>query len=583
MKNKRSLIKQIKEYKGRSFFVRNLLIIIAFAMIPVMLTSAFFYKGTTSSISREISRINDNYLQSVGAILDNTVREAEIFAIQTAIHEDVSSLVFASSLDSNMLSIQQSVKDYIKNYIYIYDYIHSVYVYTEKSDLIIENQITNKIDSHEDLGWYHYYQNASPKTSATVIRKWRDKYPYIISVIRPIGDEYGKLGCVVVNLDISKIILSTRKVVEEAENILLISDDDNRIIFSEKDTHVYGNRGIDEFKSKNYVEIDGNRYLVSTRKSGLYSWNYMLLSSNEYFDQFAKGQISYTAIIIVLLFLAVIISSFVISIYSYRPIRKILSVVDTSEEVSRIETANTEGDEISYILREVKNKQTRNEELESELKLRMLLLNKSQTYALQAQINPHFLNNVMETINWISVDTIGEGNKVSEILKPLSALLSISADTENYLISIDDEMRHVNIYTYIASVIYGDRINFTWKINPEIAQYKIVKFTLQPIIENAITHGIKPKRRNGTIAIEGDFTDDGIRFLVKDDGVGISDDLIADIRKELEDENIHKKSHLGINNVNQRIKLVFGSHYGLKINSDCDGGTIVEINIPKVI
>jgi len=583
MSTKQSFVKQIKEYKGRSFFVRNLLIVVVLAMLPVMLTSIVFYRNTSDSISGEISRNNDNYLQTVAAILDNTVRESELFAIQTAIHDDVSSLVFASAEDEKMLNIQQFVKDYIKNYIYIYDYIHSVYVYTEKSNLIIENQVTMHYDDHEDKDWYHYYRNTPTKKSTVVLRKWRGRYPYVISVIRPIGDEYGKLGCVVVNLDISKIILSTRRVVKEAENLLLLADESNRVLYSESGQSVYLNMNIDTMQKGNAIHIDGDKYLVSKRSSGLYDWNYILLSSNSYYEEFARGQISYAVVIVLLLFFAVIISSFVISLYSYRPIRRILSVVDTSKEVSRIETANTEGDEISYIVKEFKNKLTRNEELESELKLRMLLLNKAQTYALQAQINPHFLNNVMETVNWLSVDLLGDENKVSEILKPLSVLLSISADSEDYLIPIEEEMRHVNIYTYIASLIYGDKTNFTWNINPEIVEYKIVKFTLQPIIENAITHGIKPKRGKGTITIVGDFAEEGIRFTIKDDGVGIEETLLASIREELADENIHKKAHLGLNNVNQRLKLVFGAHYGIAVDRCPDGGTVIEIRIPKVI
>ncbi len=579
MKNKKDTALQLGAFRGRSFFVRNLLIILAFAMIPVIITSVFFYKSTTKSIDNEISRVNDNLLQSISAIVDNTVRDAEIFAVQTSLQDSVNSLAFAGLGDSNMLTVQQNVKDYIKNYIYIYDYIHSVYIYSEKSNLVIENQVTMDFDNHEDAYWYDVYKNTPVKTSAIVHRRWKERYPVIISVIRPIGEEYGKMGCVVVNLDISKILLSTRNVINRNDNVVLLRHE-GEVFYSERENYEYMNLSLDS--KKDIVEISGKDYAVSERKSKIYDWNYVLLSTNSYSKQFANGQFGYMALVLFLLIVAVIISTIVISLYSYRPIRKILSVVDTSEEVSRIETANTEGDEISYIVKQFKNKESRNEELESELKLRMLLLNKAQTYALQAQINPHFLNNVMDTLNWLCMDLLGEENKITEIVKPLSVLLSISADTETYLIPIEEELRHVNIYTYIATIIYGQRLNFSWNINPDIMQYKILKFTLQPLIENSISHGVKPKRRSGTITIDGDFHGDGIRFVVRDDGVGIAEDVLRSIRKELADENIHKKNHLGINNVNQRLKLVFGSEFGLSIYNADSGGAVIEVNMPKV-
>lgn len=562
--------------------MRNLAIIIALATIPILIMSVFYYKSTTKSIGEEISSANDNYLKSVAAIVDATVHSSEIFAIQTSINDSVINLAFTSLEDNSILKIQGEVMNYIKNYIYIYDYIHSAYIYTEKSNLVIENQVIMDLEDHEDKGWYEYYSKTPVKKSAIISRDWRGKYPSIVTIIRPIGDEYGKIGCVVVNLDISSIIKNSRAVVETRDDIIVITDSQNKVVFSEQEKWELSASDIKNIVKADKTKIAGSEYLVSRKNSEFYDWNYIMLFSNEYYSQFAKEQFGYSMVIIIALILAVIICSFIMSLHSYQPIRKILGTIDTSEEVNRIETANTEGDEISYIVKMFKEKESLKEELEAELKYRMLLLNKAQTYALQAQINPHFLNNVMETINWLSIDLLGEKNKISDIIKPLSVLFSIGADTESYLVSVEEELRHVNIYTYISSVIYGDKINFSWNINPDIMQYKTLKFTLQPLIENAITHGIKPKRRKGTISIEGDFHNESIRFVIKDDGVGIKQNVLEEINNELQDENIHKKSHLGINNVNQRLKLVFGQQCSLKVYNSDDSGAVVEIYIPKV-
>lgn len=571
-------LRYIKEFRHKSLFFKNLVIINILALIPISVSIMFFYSATTKNITNEISRANANYFQSVITMFDNTIKASEDFAVQTCINDKVISLALSQVTDENIYKLQQEVKDYIKNFVYINDYIHSIYIYTERNHMIIENQVILNVDDHVDNGWYKYYEETECGRSIAVGRKYNGRYPEIISVIRPIGDD-GKLGCVVVNSDISKVINLSGNSTKNVENMFLLQDEKGDIFYSELKKENTVNL---KSYNKNLIKINDKEYFFTKQHSGKYKWDFIMLSSNSYYKEFAAEQLGYALLIIWLLIIMVIITSLITAVLSYKPIRNLMLKIDANDIVGSKKSNNGQENEISYILRKFNSKKERTEELESELKFRMLLLNNAQTHVLQAQINPHFLNNAMDVINWMSIDLLGENNSIAEIIRPLSALLSICSDTENYIIKIKEEMHHANIYTYMANIVYENNINFVWRINPEITEYKIIKFTLQPIIENSIIHGIRRKRKSGTILIEGDFCDEGIKFNIRDDGVGISAEMLKKLETEFHDENIYRKNHLGLNNVNQRIKLVFGSQYGLKVGNNDTVGANIEIVIPKI-
>ena len=129
---------------------------------------------------------------------------------------------------------------------------------------------------------------------------------------------------------------------------------------------------------------------------------------------------------------------------------------------------------------------------------------------------------------------------------------------------------------------YGEDLNFIWDIEQGADEYKIPKLTLQPLLENSITHGIKPKKGKGEIKIEGRFCDEGICFVVSDDGVGMTPEELEKVRNSLENFDVLSGDCIGLKNVNQRIKLFFGGEYGIKIDSEKNKGTRVTIVIPKV-
>lgn len=209
-------------------------------------------------------------------------------------------------------------------------------------------------------------------------------------------------------------------------------------------------------------------------------------------------------------------------------------------------------------------------------------LKKMELKLLQAQINPHFLYNTLDTIIWMA-----EGNKSEEVIDIVQALSSFFRTTlskGNDMIAIRDEIEHIRSYLTIQKIRYRDILDYEIEADEDIMDDRVLKLTLQPIVENALYHGIKNKREGGKISIGAyKMNDDRIVFEVDDNGIGIEEDKLFRIQQEIENEcesSVVKDSGFGLSNVNRRLRLNYGRDFGIKIKSLYKEGTKVTVVIP---
>lgn len=210
-------------------------------------------------------------------------------------------------------------------------------------------------------------------------------------------------------------------------------------------------------------------------------------------------------------------------------------------------------------------------------------LKKSEFKAMQAQINPHFLYNTLDAIVW----TAEAGNKeeVVNIAKYLSDFFRVALSKGKEWILIKEELLHVGSYLSIQKVRYRDILEYSIDVDPGIMSMRILKLTLQPIVENALYHGLKNKRGGGYIMITGKKLDrENLVFEVSDNGIGMSANELVKLIKEINkpQSEIDMKTGFGLKNINQRIKLYYGSQYGITVTSEFMNGTTVRVLIPVV-
>ncbi len=208
-----------------------------------------------------------------------------------------------------------------------------------------------------------------------------------------------------------------------------------------------------------------------------------------------------------------------------------------------------------------------------------LLKQKAELKSLRMQINPHFLYNSLESINWMA--RIRGIPEVGKMVKALGDLMRSSIGGEDF-ITIEEEIRNIENYLTIQKFRYGDKVSVEISIDPKIRKLKIPKLILQPIVENAIIHGIENKVGNGRIAITGKDNDGKILLQVEDDGLGMEEEIIAEILSEKPRQVTNEHTHIGIRNVDRRIRMYYGDQHHIVISSTLGIGTLVSINIPPI-
>jgi two-component system, sensor histidine kinase YesM len=210
-------------------------------------------------------------------------------------------------------------------------------------------------------------------------------------------------------------------------------------------------------------------------------------------------------------------------------------------------------------------------------------LKKAELRALQAQINPHFLYNTLDTIIWMA--EAKKTDQVVEIVSALSSFFRISLSKGMDWITIGEEVERIRSYLTIQKMRYRDILDFNIEVDQEVAGNTILKLILQPLVENALYHGIKNKRQGGTISVRAKRKgQDEIIIEVEDDGIGFTPGKLAQLRAELEDESgdFKLESGFGIGNVNKRIRLYYGKRHGVSIQSAYNTGTCVTLVIPAL-
>ena len=178
-------------------------------------------------------------------------------------------------------------------------------------------------------------------------------------------------------------------------------------------------------------------------------------------------------------------------------------------------------------------------------------------------------------------DMAGGENPVSAALVNLAGFFRNTLSFSGYLITVDEEIRYTKDYIKILHLRYADLFSVKWDIDDAILPCKVIKTCLQPIIENAVYHGFKPKGGNGLLTVTGKLSDNNIVFTLSDDGVGMSPDEVSTLNESL-NTNVYTNisPHIGLANVNKRIKIIFGENYGLSVKSSEGCGTDVRITIP---
>ena len=288
------------------------------------------------------------------------------------------------------------------------------------------------------------------------------------------------------------------------------------------------------------------------------------------------------SILIAVLIAVVAVSAVMIVSGILQPIRQLNSVTEKIAQGDFNARAQVNSDDEVAELAVSFNKMAGNmQSLIDKVKEDERKMRKADLRLLQEQIQPHFLYNTLDTIVWLIESN--EPDEAVTMVVTLSDFFREILSKGKEFISIKEEEKHISSYLQIQEMRYRDILEYDIQLDQVIYKYQILKLTLQPVVENALYHGIKYKRAKGCIHIHGEKEGDIIRLTVRDDGVGMDEEELAQLRQQIEKPCQETEKGFGLANVNERIHMYFGYEYGVKIESEKGKGTTVEIVIPAIL
>lgn len=336
----------------------------------------------------------------------------------------------------------------------------------------------------------------------------------------------------------------------------------------------------------NIEMLDNNIYIMTELvQDNIQSYIYYQTRSMEHLAEQLNGKVhtfaTFSAVMLMLLILLTIVLALVIVSGIISPINELNRVTEKISAGDFSVRAEVETEDEVAVLAESVNSMTESiEGFVSKIKEDERKMRRADLRLLQEQINPHFLYNTLDTIVWLI-----EGNdpdKAVNMVMSLSEFFRLVLSKGKEYITIQEEELHIKSYLEIQQVRYRDILDYEIHIDPKLYQYKILKLTLQPLVENSLYHGIKYKRAKGMIVVSGELKDKEIHFKVQDNGVGMEEEELEKLKGEIVKPCKDTEKGFGLANVNERIRMNFGTQYGMTIHSVYGEGTCVEIVIPAV-
>lgn len=271
--------------------------------------------------------------------------------------------------------------------------------------------------------------------------------------------------------------------------------------------------------------------------------------------------------------------SFVTASGLTKPLDKLMYTIERIKGgETTIRSEDNKNDEIGRLGENFNEMLDRIEDLISHEYETKLLLNRAEYKALQAQINPHFLYNTLETIS--SIASVQNCSIVSNLCQSLSNLFRYSLDMKNPFSTVAKEIVHLKNYIYVMNVRMGDNIAYRFDIAPQVLQDSVPRISIQPLVENALNHGLRNKRGEKKIQIEAKEEKGSLLIAVRDNGVGMDADEINRRLRENNLDYVEQGSSIGLYNINARMKMLYGQEYGLQVRSVIGEGTEVLLMIP---
>lgn len=558
---------------GFSFFIISLILVFSVSYSSYYIASKIILnnmKDRTGYAIDQASEYISEYLDKIKSLSDLIAMHPDtVAALEKSDEKSIQSLASMLNISANSDKRLQSVTVISKN----------GFAITSDSSMAMPLS-----DNMMDEAWYKNAVHSNQMPAITSIRHGEftmDKSGWVISISHEIVDEYqNHLGVVLIDVSYRFIEDYIKSLNLGKNGYAYILDSDNMIIYHRDENVLMDEMKADELrmlsKLSNQSEISDNfEYIITKDEIANSNWLLVGISSMENVHELKNSLIKTLVLINLLILLASIFISFAISGKFTDPITQLQNaMMKLDENWGHLQISPHSSIEIKELAREYNELIDRIKLLTQDIAQKEDAKRIFELKALQSQINPHFLYNTLDTILWLA--EFGENEKVVDVSKALSQMLRFSLNINQNMVELEHEIQHVENYLKIQKYRYEDKIHYEISGDENLFHAKVPKMILQPIIENAIYHGIRKKSGMGTILIEFKAKGEDLILCVFDDGIGYCEEA------EKSESKIGLKAKLGgigLGNVDQRIKILCGEEYGISVQARQGGGTIVSYRL----
>lgn len=419
-----------------------------------------------------------------------------------------------------------------------------------------------------------------------VSRGFQEPEKNVIPAASAIRDEAGSnLG--VLMIEVSPEVFSSILVYNKNDfenQYTFIMDKEGKVLCS--------NKGIDEEWAEQMMRIFGEgkrrfnivrenqKYYTCGQYNGLTGWTVFYTLANRYIFPGAKDMQEFLYKIVIFCTISATLLIVALSYTLTKPINRLSEAMKKVQEGDfsvRIMNRNHK-DEIGKLTDSFNFMTDKIEVLIREVYQEKIAQKNAEMEALQAQINPHFLYNTLDSVNWMLID---KGDfEISEVIVSLGDLMKYCVDKHNSMVPLEMEIQYVLSYLKIQKNRLEDKLNYEIQVADDVRHWMVPKLILQPIVENSILHGIDQAKAAGQVLITAKEYEGVLSITVKDNGTGMTPEELRHLCDTLEDEN-DRSSSIGLRNVERRIRLHYGEEYKLFIESTIGRGTRVVVRIPR--
>lgn len=592
------MLSKLKQYYKNSSIILKIGFCFVFAiilMVVISTTTFFFYKQdkyqstlnmVTQMNSQTVTEI-DNYIQNI-----TDLTKTPLFY-----KSSIRSLYLSNDNSYEFLSIQKDLNSIIDNIFSLNKNIHSVFIFNLKG----ENYYTVQGgDMHKNYypvneSWFKKCINkfGTPVyiPTFTLPNSFSNNFksPFVFSTARALFsyDDSHVAGVILINSSVDVLSSAASKLLVYPGQRVIIANKSGYILYDTDETDITARLSStlhnqllsSKYTSKN-INIDGTNYLVTKDYSKLTDWQFINIIPSNSLNKGITEMSLRTTLLTSFIILIACAFTFAICRHMIRTLKKLSSVMKIVEKGNfDIKVPVTDNDELGHLSKTFNTMTTKIKELIDEVYVDKIRQKDLELRMLQNQINPHFIYNTLESIHMMA--EINDDAETSEMAVNFGKILRYGLTSKERIVTIKDEIDNLKAYIMLIKTRYENIEQFIIDIDEALYNKQIIKLIFQPIVENAVYHGLSTVEEGGRITIKGYTDKEYIIFEIADNGAGMSPDQVVSLNGYINDLNDNFKS-IGLKNVNMRIKLYYGETCGITISSAVNKGTLVKIILPFI-